>query len=157
MKKNKKFKPIYYLVILPILFFLIFYAWIEYQQSTREVIDVDQISNIKIHLNENNNPAEAIVKGEVKLGKFERISTISAIQKEDVIYVYLTKTKGKTKEKSFSQSIGDILLTHSGGNVKKIALVSGDDIIVIDKKDSTKNYMEVSNYEKIKYIWRKNE
>lgn len=149
----KKIKPIYYLLILLIIFFLIFYAWIEYQQSTRKVIDVDDITNIKISLDENKNPSKAIVKGEVKLDKFEKISTISAIQKEDIIYVYLTKLKGKTGKNNFTQSIGDILLTYSGGNVKKIALVSGDDIIVIDKEDSTRNYMEVSNYDKIEYIW----
>lgn len=155
MKKNRKFKWWYLIIAIPIFLFIVFYLWIEYQQNSREVIDIDHISDIQVLVDKNKSLFEAIVEGNVELEKFERVSTISAEHKDGVIYIYLTKTKGIADKTNFSQPLGDVLLSHGGNDVEKIAIISGNDIIVHNKKDSTRSYIEFSNYDKIKVIWKK--
>ena len=153
MQKKKIFKKWHLIILVPIISFVLFYLWIEYQQSTREVIDVDDISNIKVLLDKNSDPSKATIEGKINLKKFERISTISAELKEGIIYIYLTKTKGLSDQSNFSQSLSKILVSHDSNAVNKIAFVSGENIIVINKKDHTQSYIDVSNYDNIKVIW----
>lgn len=153
MNKPRRYKKRYLLIILPFLFIATFLTWKVYQSNSREVIDVNDVSNIEVLLPDNSDPSQAIIKGDVDLGNFEKLSIIAAVKKEDKIYIYLTKTKGFSTTTSFNQPLSNVLISHNSGDVREVALVSGDDIFVEIEEDPTQNYIEVSNYEDIKVLW----
>lgn len=152
----RKIKKRYILLSMPIILFGLFYLWIEYQQSTREVVDIDSLSSF--HLSENDdNPAEGHLSGKVKLDRFEKVSTISAEQREDTIFIYLTKTKGISTTDEISLRLGDVLMSQTGSKVNNVLLISGDAIIVHNEEDPTKSYIDVSNFNASKEIWSSNQ
>lgn len=145
--------------IIRIIFFLVIIVFLYiggrvYQDTTREIMDVDKLKDINVANEENANkpPSNLVLEGTTDLGYFEKISSISALKKEGIIYVYINTVKGISLSNKFSQSLENVLVNYDSSEVEKIVLISGSEITVKNSGEGNVDSIEVDNYSKKKLI-----
>lgn len=141
------------IISLFILILAIYIAGKIYQDTTREILDVDKIKNISAVSDDVNDPLKGLViKGTANLEKFEQISSISALKKQGVIYVYINTIKGFSSSDKFSQPLDKVLVNYDNTEVQEIVLISGKNMIVKNTGKGNVDSIEVDNYSKKKLI-----
>jgi hypothetical protein len=124
-----------------ILIFL-YFGWKFYQNTTRTVIPTDDLEMVT--LKEENN--QLFLVGSAKLSQFEKVSNYGAVQIDDILYIYIMKTKALIKSDSVNENISKITVSDSSEPPKKIYLISGGNIEVKYKDNPEMNYMDVTRY-----------
>ncbi|HCE11169.1 MAG TPA: hypothetical protein DEQ24_00010 [Enterococcus sp.] len=121
----------------------IFFGWKIYQNSTRTIVSIDDMLEIRLEKKDN----KLNLSGKIDMGAFERISNWGAVQKEGVIYVYIMKTKAIIQSKNLDIDLNDVIISDSNEKPSKVYLVSGSEIEVKFDDDPRKDYIDVMNYD----------
>lgn len=125
----------------------IYFGWKIYQNSTRTIVPVADMQELKLERSDN----QMNLSGHIELGSFERISNWGAVQKEGVIYVYIMKTKAIIKSDQLDINLNDVILKDADEEASEIYLVSGNGIEVKFEDNPEKDYIDVLKYdEKVK-------
>ncbi|MBM7710435.1 hypothetical protein [Enterococcus lemanii] len=137
---KRKFLFLFFIfLVLPI---GLFFCWKFYQNTTREIISVDDITEVRLEKQGN----DLYMIGQAELKYFEKISNYGAVQIDDILYIYVIKMKSLTNEDSFNLNISAMTVSDSLDEPQNIYLVSGEDIVVKDPNDSKRDHIEVTNY-----------
>ncbi|MGE6370570.1 hypothetical protein ACQKDB_15695 [Planococcus kocurii] len=142
------------IILLLVLVIFLYIGGRIFQDSTRGIVDVEKIKGISINQEESSSiPSDNLVlEGTIDAGNFEKISSISALKKEGVIYVYINTVKGISLSNKFSQSLDNVLVNYDSTEVKEIVLISGPEIIVKNTGEGNVDSIEVDNFTKKKLI-----
>ena len=128
--------------------FACFLGWKNYQDSTRAVIPMNELQQIRLEKIQ----GDFLIKGQVALGNFERVANYQAIQKEYDVYLYFMKTKAIKKEDNVDLRLSKIIVGDTNFEIKNIYLVSGDSIVV-EGNSRSEDYIDVTKYQKKKLLF----
>lgn len=128
----------------------LFFGWKIYQNSTRVILSVENLKNVRIK--EENN--QLFITGRADLDSFEKISNYGAVQKGDSLYIYIMKTKSLLKSDKIYENIDKIKISDSKDAPNKIYLVSGNRIEVKYKDNPKMNYMDVIKYSEKRELFK---
>ncbi len=144
MGKKHFFACLFGVVLLVFLYF----GWKFYQNTTRLIIPISDLTSVTVK-KEN---GHLLLTGNAKLNQFERVSNYGAVQIDDILYIYVMKTKSIIKSDSVNEDITNITISDSSNPPKKIYLVSGTNIEVKYKDRPEMNYIDVTKYSEKKEL-----
>lgn len=146
---NKK-KLFIVLLVVVVIMISSYFGWKVYQNTTRTIIPVDALEDVSIE--EKNN--QLILTGSAKLNQFERVSNYGAVQIDDILYIYVLKTKALIKENSIDVNITKMTVSDNSDSPQKIYLISGSNIEVKYKDKPEMNYIDVTKYSEKKELFK---
>lgn len=146
---NKK-KLFIVLLVVVVIMISSYFGWKVYQNTTRTIIPVDALEDVSIE--EKNN--QLILTGSAKLNQFERVSNYGAVQIDDILYIYVVKTKALIKENSIDVNITKMTVSDNSDSPQKIYLISGSNIEVKYKDKPEMNYIDVTKYSEKKELFK---
>lgn len=128
----------------------LFFGWKFYQNTTREIIAINDLKEVS--LKEENQ--QLFLTGQAKLGNFEMVSNLGAMQKGDTLYVYVTKIKALIKSEEIHQNLSQIMVRDTAEPPKHIYLISGNNIEVKFEDKPEMNYYDVTKYSEKRELFK---